>query len=419
MSRQPARSHTNQEVEPLQIVTATPPIEATLRILLNSVPYLIGCAVVRQPAGPDAVAAEVGRNPWLFDRRLTTLQLPDDTLPANRAVALDWPVPYQAEWVGVPPRLLISRLVFDGRTIGVLLGTLMTREQLSAQTREALGLSCELIASAMAMYAGSASPAAAAAVSRTDPVATPAPMPAGSGGSTDQSPAAAIAANIDSIAAEIANAVAAVDDARAMGRILRDAMNEVSEASAFSVALFHVDRPEVAYRYKVVGVDAGSSELGKQPVDDSPSCFAVRNAEGWHTFDRAVTVVGERRRVGVLQMPLTDRAAPFGVVTLQTFREGGFGRRELDLIKSIVGATASAFERARERALPAVGLRRGRAGGRAGRRARPRRARGRGSGPGVRDHGRRPRGSPRTVRERGKRYGVHRRCRSGGRSAAR
>ena len=137
-------------MEPLQIVTATPPIEATLRILLNSVPYLIGCAVVRQPAGPDAVAAEVGRNPWLFDRRLTTLQLPDDTLPANRAVALDWPVPYQAEWVGVPPRLLISRLVFDGRTIGVLLGTLMTREQLSAQTREALGLSCELIASAMA-----------------------------------------------------------------------------------------------------------------------------------------------------------------------------------------------------------------------------------------------------------------------------
>ena len=60
------------------------------------------------------------------------------TNPSNRAVALDWPVPYQAEWVGVPPRLLISRLVFDGRTIGVLLGTLMTREQLSAQTREAV-----------------------------------------------------------------------------------------------------------------------------------------------------------------------------------------------------------------------------------------------------------------------------------------
>src|SRR5437588_11070572 len=86
-------SRTSEPVEPLQIVRATPPVEATLRILLNSVPYLIGVAVVRQPAGPDAVAAEVGRNPWLFDRRLTTLELPDDTLPENRAVALDWPVP--------------------------------------------------------------------------------------------------------------------------------------------------------------------------------------------------------------------------------------------------------------------------------------------------------------------------------------
>ena len=327
-------------------MTATPPIEATLRILLNSVPYLIGCAVVRQPAGPDAVAAEVGRNPWLFDRRLTTLQLPDDTLPVNRAVALDWPVPYQAEWVGVPPRLLISRLVFGGRTIGVLLGTLMTREQLSAQTREALGLSCELIASAMAMYSDRTDAAPAAAPPQPDPVVAT-PVAARSDGAPNESPTAAIAANIDSIAAEIAKAVAAVDDARAMGRILRDAMNEVSEASAFSVALFHADRAEVAYRYKVVGVDAGSSELGKQPVDDSPSCFAVRNAEGWHTFDRAITVVGERRRVGVLQMPLAAHGVAFGVVTLQTFREGGFGRRELDLIKSIVGATASGFARAR------------------------------------------------------------------------
>ncbi|HUQ16611.1 MAG TPA: hypothetical protein VM070_02375, partial [Candidatus Saccharimonadales bacterium] len=66
-------------------------------------------------------------------------------------MALDWPVPYQAEWVGVPPRLLISRLVFAGRTVGVLLGTLITREQLGAQTREAIDLSCELIASAVAM----------------------------------------------------------------------------------------------------------------------------------------------------------------------------------------------------------------------------------------------------------------------------
>src|SRR5437762_9085192 len=98
------------------------------------------------------------------------------------------------------------------------------------------------------------------------------------------------------IAGQIGVAVAKVDDARGIGRILRDAMNEVSEASAFAVALYHLDRPEVAYRYKVVGVDAASSELGKQPVDDSPSCFAVRNAERWHVFDRSITVSGERMR---------------------------------------------------------------------------------------------------------------------------
>ena len=365
-------------MEPLQIVPATPPVEATLRILMNSVPYLIGCAVVRQPARPDAIAAEVGRNPWLFDRRLTTLQLPDDTLPPNRAVALDWPVPYQAEWVGVPPRLLISRLVFAGRTVGVLLGTLITREPMNAQTREAIDLSCELIASAMAMDAAAflSQPAAevepatfeyvppapivqprpAPAPLRPEPqvsepptAAPPPPIAAGAPLAASDAPpiAPGLAAHIDGIASQIGAAVAGATDARAIGRILRDAMNEVSEASAFSVALFHLDRPEVAYRYKVVGVDAASSELGKQAVDDSPSCFAVRNAERWHAFDRAITVSGERRRIGVIQIPLSSGSDAIGVVTLQTFREGGFASGELALIAAIVQATVGGFAAAR------------------------------------------------------------------------
>lgn len=360
-------------MEPLQIVPATPPVEATLRILMNSVPFLIGCSVVRQPAGPDAVAAEVGRNPWLLDRRLTTLQLPDDTLPANRAVALDWPVPYQAEWVGVPPRLLISRLVFGDRTVGVLLGTLITREPLSAQTREAMDLSCELIASAMAMYSAAtlAAPPADAALTMSAafeyapvvataperpidraaaPVAPPtAPLSSATPlAASDAAPLApALLAHIEGIAAQIALAASGAGDARAIGRILRDAMNEVSEASAFSVALFHADRPEVAYRYKVVGVDASSTELGKQAVDDSPSCFAVRNAERWHAFDRAITVAGERRRVGVVQIPLSLGHEAIGVVTLQTFREGGFATGELALIAAIVAATVPGFLGAR------------------------------------------------------------------------
>src|SRR4029079_13340005 len=153
----------------------------------------------------------VGRNPWLFDRRLTTLQLPDDTLPANRAVALDWPVPYQAEWVGVPPRPLISRLVFGDRTVGVLLGTLVSREPLSAQTREAMDLSCELIASAMAMHAAAAVaspvPQAPEAAEAASPAYT-APS-AGLYSSTAAPVSAEAAAGIEVIARRIAAPVSA------------------------------------------------------------------------------------------------------------------------------------------------------------------------------------------------------------------
>lgn len=357
-------------MEPLQIVAATPPVEATIRILLNSVPYLIGAAVVRQPAGPDAVAADVGRNPWLFDRRLTSLELPDDALPANRAVALDWPVPYQAEWVGVPPRLLISRLVFAGRTVGVLLGTLITRDQLGAQTREAIDLSCELIASAVAMDSPAMYVAAEPQIRvpeisvpthppRTeisDPsVAAPewatVPEPTLPPRSQAHAPAPAVIPDTPgrsaAIVEEVSHAVAVAGDARAVGRVLRDALNAVTTTAAFTVALFHSDRPEVAYRYKVVGVDAASSELGRHPVDDRPACEAVRGGQRWHTFERTVPVGNGQQRLTVVQVPLHDAGVPIGVVTVQTIGEGVFGRSELELIANIVDATRAAFALAR------------------------------------------------------------------------
>src|SRR5437879_12339622 len=100
---------TSMEPTPINAAPVTPPVEATLRILLNSVPFLMGVAVVRQPPANDAAIVQVGRMPWLHDRRLTTLNLPDDALPANRALALDWPVPYQAEWVGTRAKRPTSR----------------------------------------------------------------------------------------------------------------------------------------------------------------------------------------------------------------------------------------------------------------------------------------------------------------------
>ncbi len=334
----------SEAVTPLTVVPITPPIEATLRILLNSVPYLIGAAVVRQPAGADAVAAEVGRMPWLHDRRLTTLELPDDTLPPNKAVPLDWPLPYQAEWVGAPPRLLISRLVAQGRTVGVLFGTIVGREPLSPQAREALDLSCELIASAVASE------------SFTPPVVSPSPStPLEPERAPIQLPdlgAVPPETQVDrQVIDDVRRALATVSDARSLGRVLRAAMNAITEASAFSVALFGVTKPEVAYRYKVVGADPQSSQLGRQPVDDGPASYAARLGRRWHTFAREVALRGvglaERRQVTVLQVPIASGADVFGMVTLQTFRGEGFADRELRLIADVVDASAEPFAEAR------------------------------------------------------------------------
>ncbi len=332
----------------LNIVPITPPVEATLRILLNSVPFLMGAAVVRQPPGSDGVVASVGRMPWMHDRRLTTLQLPDDVLPSNRAVALDWPVPFQAEWVGAPPRLLISRLVFQGRTVGVLLGTLISREQVSQQTREALDLSCELIASAvagefaMAMAMPPPLPEIEQAVPEPEPASASAPEP-------EPQRRAPVAS--ETVVDEVRKGLEAAGDARSLGRVMRDAMSVITDASAFSIALFHLARPEVAYRYKVVGPDRDSAELGRQHVDDGPACYAARHDRRWHVFTREIAIRDELdvrvREVIVLQLPISTGGDVFGVVTVQTFRAMGFTDQELRLIATVVEAASPHFAQVR------------------------------------------------------------------------
>lgn len=335
----------------MTVVPSMSPVEATLRILMNSVPFLMGAAVVRQPPGSDGVVASVGRTPWLHDRRLTTLQLPDDTLPSNRAVALDWPVPFQAEWVGAPPRLLISRLVFQGRTVGVLLGTLVSREPISQQTREALDLSGELIASAVAgesAYAMAAPPPPREreqTASAAEPTAVQQePVPA-----APEPPRRPLASEI--VVEEVQKGLSAASDARSLGRVLRDAMSVITDASAFSVALFHIARPEVAYRYKVVGPDRDSAELGRQHVDDGPACYAARHDRRWHVFAREVAIRDEAdarvREVIVLQLPMSTGGEVFAIVTVQTFRPEGFTDQELRLVATVVEAASPHFAQAR------------------------------------------------------------------------
>jgi hypothetical protein len=328
----------------------TPPVEATLRILLNSVPYLIGAAVVRHPAVGDAVEAEVGRMPWLHDRRLLTLQLPDDSLPANRAILLDWPVPYQAEWVGAPPRLLISRLVTQGRTVGVLLGTLISRDQVSTGAREALDLSCELIAAAV----GSDSLATVSApptpeeprrlvVVPDEVVPEPEsslamPMPVESEPVLD--PKDEQDERDRQVVDEVARALDELTDARSIGRVLRDAVTAIAGIDGFSVALFNSVRREVAYRYKVVGADPDSAEMGRQAVDDGPDCYAARHDRRWHGFVREIGVRGpegvEARKISVLQYPLLAADEVFGVATLQVFGDSGFSDHATRLVLRVI-----------------------------------------------------------------------------------
>jgi hypothetical protein len=354
-ARAPARAENVEspriDPAPLNVVRMTPPVEATLRILLNSVPYLIGAAVVRQPPVGDSVEAEVGRMPWLHDRRLLTLQLPDDSLPANRAVLLDWPVPYQAEWVGAPPRLLISRLVTQDRTVGVLLGTLISRDQISASAREALDLSCELIAAAVGNESlGTLGPAPAPTeeprrlvVVPDEPLPEPEPffataLPEESEPVLD--PKEEQEERDRQVVDEVARALDELTDARSIGRVLRDAVTAIAGVDGFSVSLFNSVRREVAYRYKVVGADPDSAEIGRQAVDDGPDCYAARHDRRWHSFIREVGVRGpegvEARKISVLQYPLLAADEIFGVATLQVFGDSGFSDHATRLVLRVI-----------------------------------------------------------------------------------
>src|SRR5438477_1620362 len=286
--------------------------------------------------------------PWLHDRRLLSLQLPDDSLPANRAVVLDWPVPYQAEWVGVPPRLLISRLVAADRTVGVLLGTLITREQISAPAREALDLSCELIAAAvgsdsLVTFAGTPGEPRRLVLVSDEPLGEPEPQRL-TVVAAETEPAIDPQDEQDDrdrqVVEEVARAIAELTDARSMGRVLRDAVTAIAGVDGFSVSLFNSVRREVAYRYKVVGSDPDSAEMGRQAGDDGPDCYAARRDRRWHAFVREIGVRGsegvEARKISVLQYPLVSADEIYGVATLQAFGETGYSDHATRLVARVL-----------------------------------------------------------------------------------
>src|SRR5437667_2975 len=154
---------TSTEPTPINGAPVTPPVEATLRILLNSVPFLMGVAVVRQPPAHDAAIVQVGRMPRLPDRRLTTLNLPDDALPGSLGLK------------GEPRTTLVSESANDLNALE------------SAPRAEQMR--------------------------RRD--------------------------SVDLVIEEVRKSLADAGVAGGLGRILRDVMNVVTDASAFSVSVFH------------------------------------------------------------------------------------------------------------------------------------------------------------------------------------
>src|SRR4026207_468997 len=129
-------------------------------------------------------------------------------------------------------------------------------------------------------------------------------------------------ASVDLVVEEVRKSLEDASDARSVGRILRDVMNVITDASAFSVSLFHIALPRVASRCKGLGREADASELGRQAVDDGPGCYAARHDRRWHVFKRDLAIRDganvRRREVAVLQVPLVGAGGGFGVMTGQT-----------------------------------------------------------------------------------------------------
>jgi hypothetical protein len=139
---------------------------------------------------------------------------------------------------------------------------------------------------------------------------------------------------------DVARALDELTDAKSIGRVLRDAVTAIAGVDGFSVALFNSVRREVAYRYKVVGADPDSAEMGRQVVDDGPDCYAARRDRRWHSFIREIGVRGpegvEARKISVLQYPLLAADEVFGVATLQVFGDNGFSDHATRLVLRVI-----------------------------------------------------------------------------------
>ena len=111
--------------------------------------------------------------------------------------------------------------------------------------------------------------------------------------------------------------VAGAGSARDVGRILRDAVNELIHTSAFALAVHHDRRDEVAYRYRVASDDEVGQLLRRDSLDDGRDS-AVAYMNTWVRAQRTARVGTRNLTVHTAQVAVRDRDVTIGVLTLQS-----------------------------------------------------------------------------------------------------
>lgn len=115
----------------------------------------------------------------------------------------------------------------------------------------------------------------------------------------------------------LGDAVAATTSARSLGRVLREAVAEVTPTSAFALSVHHQDRDEVAYRYRVASDDELGTLLRGEALEDGPQS-AASHTDGWVRSEHTVRVGSREVTVHTAQGSVRSDGATVGVLTLQT-----------------------------------------------------------------------------------------------------
>jgi hypothetical protein len=120
--------------------------------------------------------------------------------------------------------------------------------------------------------------------------------------------------------ASLRDSVAGTASARDVGRVLRDAVAELTPTVAFALALHHADRDEVVYRYRVASDDDLGNLLRKDSLDDGPQS-AVASAATWARSQSGLRINSRNVTVHTAQHAVRVGDRTIGVLTLQSEEE--------------------------------------------------------------------------------------------------